>query len=154
MPHGGDDHHAERARARVGTVLDDKWTLDVLLGVGGMASVFGATHRNGQHAAIKVLHADAALNPSVRARFMREGETLDGRWLRSDKSLPQGDVLAIVDQVLDVLTAAHAKQIVHRDLKPGNLFVTRDGTVKVLDFGIARLGELSGGNNASATTSY
>src|SRR5260370_17203128 len=44
-------------------------------------------------------------------------------------------------QLLDVLEAAHGHGIIHRDLKPSNLFVLRDGTVKVLDFGIARVRE-------------
>jgi serine/threonine-protein kinase len=48
---------------------------------------------------------------------------------------------AIVIQLLDVLAAAHAKETVHRDIKPANLFLTRTGTVKVLDFGIARAKE-------------
>ncbi len=52
-----------------------------------------------------------------------------------------GPVLAIAHQTLEVLAAAHARNVVHRDIKPGNLFVTRDGQVKVLDFGIARLHE-------------
>src|SRR5215471_10187610 len=67
------DHLADQARARIGTVLRDKWRLDSLLGVGGMASVYAATHRNGKKAAVKVLHAYAALDPSVKARFLREG---------------------------------------------------------------------------------
>jgi serine/threonine protein kinase len=62
-----------RARSRVGTLLDGKWRLDVLLGVGGMAAVYAATHRNGHRAAIKILHPEIATNREVRRRFLREG---------------------------------------------------------------------------------
>ena len=58
-------------------------------------------------------------------------ETYGGR-------MPVEHVLAIAYQLLDVLAAAHAKAIVHRDIKPANLFVTTEGQLKVLDFGIAR----------------
>jgi eukaryotic-like serine/threonine-protein kinase len=63
------DPTAERARARVGTLLRSKWHLDVLLGVGGMAAVYAATHRNGSRAAIKILHPELATHPQVRSRF-------------------------------------------------------------------------------------
>jgi serine/threonine protein kinase len=61
------------AQERVGCVLDDKWTLDRLLGVGGMAAVYAATHRNGARAAVKVLHPDLSRHKDVRERFLREG---------------------------------------------------------------------------------
>src|SRR5262245_31657519 len=62
-----------RAEQRLGKVLRSKWKLDELLGIGGMAAVYSATHRNGKRAAIKILQPEAALVPDVKARFMREG---------------------------------------------------------------------------------
>jgi serine/threonine-protein kinase len=73
-----------------------------------------------------------------------DGETLEHRWRRKQKRLPLEEVLAVGDQVLDTLAAAHDKGVVHRDLKPENLFLTRDGVVKLLDFGIGRVKELKG----------
>lgn len=61
------------AEARIGRVLRGKWQLDELLGIGGMAAVYSATHRNGKRVAIKVLRQEAALVPDVKARFLREG---------------------------------------------------------------------------------
>ena len=58
---------------RIGTVIKGKWTLDSLLGVGGMAAVYGASHRNGQRAALKILHADFARDKVICERFLREG---------------------------------------------------------------------------------
>jgi len=63
----------ELARARLGKVLKGKWTLDRLLGVGGMAAVYGATHRNGARVAVKVLHPTLAASSRIRERFVREG---------------------------------------------------------------------------------
>ena len=62
-----------QALARLGTVVREKWRLDRLLGVGGMAAVFAATHRNGAKAAVKILHRELGLHAEVRARFLREG---------------------------------------------------------------------------------
>src|SRR5271169_6842527 len=72
-----------------------------------------------------------------------EGETLRMRWIRARKRLPAGEVLTIAERVLDVLVAAHEKGIIHRDMKPENVFIGPGGEVKVLDFGIARLREMS-----------
>lgn len=72
-----------------------------------------------------------------------DGETLDARWERSGRRLEVREVVDLVLALLDVITAAHARGVVHRDLKPENLVLTRDGRLKVLDFGVARLLEAS-----------
>ncbi|MGH7329265.1 MAG: serine/threonine protein kinase, partial [Polyangiaceae bacterium] len=178
MPSGADhfDDLVRRAEERIGSTVDGEWKLDALLGVGGMAAVYAGTHRDGKRGAVKILHAEEALDPSVKARFLHEGfvankvghsgiatvledneapdgtvylvmDLLEGESLETrcppGKTLATGDVLAMVNQILDVLAAAHEKGIVHRDLKPSNLFLLPDGSLKVLDFGIARLHELT-----------
>ena len=61
-----------RAAARVGATIRGKWHLDALLGVGGMAAVYAGAHRNGQRAALKILHPDFARDRVVCDRFLRE----------------------------------------------------------------------------------
>jgi len=63
----------ERAEARIGSVINDKWRLDRLLGVGGMACVYAATHRNKKRAAVKMLHREYSTDADIRERFLREG---------------------------------------------------------------------------------
>ena len=68
------DERVARARARVGSVLNEKYRLDRVVGVGGMAAVYAATHlRNTSRVAVKLLHREMAVDSNVRARFLREG---------------------------------------------------------------------------------
>ncbi len=171
------------ARARLGRVLRGKYRLDRVLGTGGMAVVYAATHRNKKRFAIKMLHPELSTRETIRTRFLREGyvansvdhpgavavldddvaedgsafvvmellegEPVDRLWARHGRRLPLGLALSIADALLDVLAAAHARGVVHRDVKPANLFLTRDGHLRVLDFGIARLHDTPG--EATAT---
>jgi len=66
-----------------------------------------------------------------------EGETLRQRL--SEGPIPATKAISILSQVAQGLNAAHSKGIVHRDLKPENLFLTSDGHIKILDFGLAKL---------------
>jgi serine/threonine protein kinase len=75
-----------------------------------------------------------------------DGVTLSSR-LRQG-SIPTADAVKYVDQVLAALSYAHKLNIVHRDIKPANMMLTPDGTVKLMDFGIAR----SGGDRSLTTT--
>ena len=85
------------------------------------------------------LHDDA---PYVACELL-EGETL--REALSPGALPIKDAIAYAVQTCQGLAAAHERGLVHRDLKPENLFITRDGRVKILDFGLAKLVERSSG---------
>jgi serine/threonine protein kinase len=157
------------AKEREGLLLGDRWRLDRLVGVGGMAAVYEATHRNGHRAALKVLHPSLSYIPEVRQRFLEESYTANRVnhtgvvTIRDECTLEDGTIflimdlleggsleafherancslseaLRIADAVLDILIAAHSVGVIHRDIKPGNIFMTSDGQVKLLDFGVA-----------------
>jgi hypothetical protein len=130
------------------------------IGAGGMGEVFRARDtRLNREVAIKVTggrfsdrfereaHSIAALNhlnicilydvgPHYLVMELVEGPTLADRI--KEGAIPWGEALAIARQIADALEAAHDKGIVHRDLKPANIKIKPDGTVKVLDFGLAK----------------
>ena len=162
------------------------WTIEALLGHGGMGSVWLARRSDGRFegkAAVKLLNL-ALASEAGQARFRREGSALarvahpgiarlfdagvtptgqpylvleyvDGRPIDqyvSGKRLTIRDRVRLFLQVLDAVGHAHASLIVHRDLKPSNILVTSDGTVKLLDFGIAKLLDESGGDRTEAVS--
>jgi serine/threonine-protein kinase len=133
------------------------------LGAGGMGEVYRARDpRMGREVAIKVsaerfsdrfdreVRAVAALNhanicliydvgPNYLVMELIEGPTLADRI--KGGAVPLEEALTIAHQIADALEAAHEKGIVHRDLKPANIKIKTDGTVKVLDFGLAKIAE-------------
>lgn len=104
-----------------------------------------AANRVGHPGVVKVIDDDiAGSGEAFLVMELLEGETLEAIWGRRGNRLPQAEVIAYVDQLLDVLAAAHERGVVHRDLKPENLFLTRVCELKVMDFGTARLLDGSG----------
>ncbi|MGC2463856.1 MAG: protein kinase [Candidatus Acidiferrum sp.] len=79
--------------------------------------------------------------PFIAMEYL-EGESLD-RIIEQKPVLPLSVKLGYIVRVIDALAYAHQHNVVHRDVKPGNIMVTKEGVVKVVDFGIARLTDMS-----------
>ncbi len=151
------------------------------LGAGGMGEVYRAKDTKlGRDVAIKALPEAFALDADRLARFEREAKTLasinhpniaaiygiennalvmelvDGEDLSAIIArgpMALDDVRPIARQIADALEAAHEQGIIHRDLKPANIKVRADGTVKVLDFGLAKAMDPAGASGANASNS-
>ncbi len=163
----------------IGKLLDNRYELLELIGVGGMARVYKARcHRLNRLVAVKILRDDLAQDAELRRRFHDESqavamlshpnivavydvsrssdieyivmELIDGITLKQymqkkGNKLNWREALHFITQIVKALGHAHSRGIIHRDIKPHNIMVLRDGSVKVADFGIARV--TSGGHS-------
>jgi tetratricopeptide (TPR) repeat protein/predicted Ser/Thr protein kinase len=150
----------------IGTILNDRYRVDADIGQGGMGMVYrGYDTVLEREVAIKVL-AKTGLGTEGRAQLLDEAqmtaklnhpnivtvhdvgeeeqtpfivmEYVEGKSLHEDKPRSIENTLKIMHQVCAALEHAHAQGIIHRDLKPENVIITRDGTAKLMDFGLAR----------------
>jgi Tol biopolymer transport system component len=138
--------------------------LDRIVAIKVLPASFSADHDRMQRFAQEARAAAALNHPNILSIFdigdehgspyvvseLLEGETLRER-LRSG-ALPSRKAIDYGLQVARGLAAAHEKGIVHRDLKPENLFITSDGRVKILDFGLAKLTRPEAVSGADAPT--
>src|SRR6476659_176519 len=138
------------------------YEIQSLLGAGGLGEVYRANDtRLGRDVAIKILPEPFASDPARVQRFEEEAraiaslnhphicqlhdigpgylvlEYIDGEPPRGP--MIAGDALALALQIASALETAHAHGLLHRDLKPANILITRQGHVKLLDFGLAKL---------------
>ena len=156
----------------IGKMLDGRYEIKEIIGVGGMAVVFKAKcHRLNRYVAIKILKDEYMADDELRRQFHEESqavamlshpnimavydvskteeleyivmELIDGitlkEYLERRGPLSSKEVTIFSTQIAKALEHAHSREIIHRDIKPQNIMLLSDGTIKVTDFGIARL---------------
>ena len=156
----------------IGRLLDNRYEILEVIGVGGMAVVYKARcHRLNRLVAIKILKDEFSQDGEFRDRFHAEGqavamlshpnivsvydvsvaddadyivmELIDGislkQYMEKKGVLNWKETLHFAMQIGKALEHAHSRGIVHRDIKPHNVMVLKNGSIKVADFGIARL---------------
>ncbi len=156
----------------IGKVLNDRYMITEVVGVGGMAYVYKAFDKVcNRVVAVKILKDEFMSDAQFRRRFTNESkaitmlshgnivdvydvslegdalyivmEYIDGitlkEYMEKKGALSSAEALHFIKQILKGLSHAHERGIVHRDVKPHNIILLKDGTIKITDFGIARL---------------
>ena len=159
-------------------ILEDRYIIDKLIGVGGMSVVFRArdTYLNNMTVAIKILKDDVASDETVVKRFIYEakiarelkhsnivaiqdiktngkvkymvmeylyGLTLKDYLIAKNKPFTVDEIIGYTAQILRALGEAHRNHVIHRDIKPQNIMLLKDGKVKMMDFGVAKLPDMT-----------
>lgn len=156
----------------IGQILNDRYMITEVIGVGGMAYVYKAFDKVcNRVVAVKILKDEFMSDAQFRRRFTNESkaitmlshsnivdvydvslegdslyivmEYIDGitlkEYMEKKGILSGAEAIHFIRQILKGLSHAHERGIVHRDIKPHNIILLKDGTIKITDFGIARL---------------